>query len=326
MIVAADHVGARLSLEHRREPQERGHDPLHRPIDVGLGERAVRQCLVERHRPLLAERHLDVEARHHRTSRIAKSEDEVGGDEAVPAPLVAQDLGEQMRVVAAPLAVDRVVGAHHRRHPAGGDPFEVREIHLVERPFVDGHVDGEPGVLHRVQRKVLHARHHVPLQPGDERRRHHAHVVRVLPVRLLRPSPRRVTQQVHAHRAGVGGAARSQLGADRVTDAGLEVGIEARATCHAHRERRRVADDAAPRTVGEVDPGNTEPLDVGCRPRDGGSSRRRSCRSGRARTVCHRRDTRAAPRSSSARRAPQPRHDDRPRRGLGRQPLRTVST
>ena len=72
---------------------------------------------------------------------IAEPVDEVRGDVAVPVPLVAQDVGEQRAVLAAPLAVDRVVGAHHAGDAGAGDPAEVREVDLVQRPLVDGDVD-----------------------------------------------------------------------------------------------------------------------------------------------------------------------------------------
>ncbi len=150
--------------------------------------------------------------------------------------------------------------------PGGGDTLEVRQIDLVERPFVGRDVDGEPGVLHRVEREVLHARHHVHAADRDERRRHHPHVVRILAVGLLRPPPRRMPQQVHAHRTGVGGAAGSQLGADRIADAGLQGRGRSSRREPCSPGTPSIADDAATWPVREVDSRNAESLDVRRRP------------------------------------------------------------
>jgi hypothetical protein len=74
-----------------RETQQRCHRVDHAGIDVGLGEFA--RC----HRgsdvlgPLLTERHLDVEPCGDGLDRVAQPGDEVGDDEAVPAPLGASD-------------------------------------------------------------------------------------------------------------------------------------------------------------------------------------------------------------------------------------------
>ncbi len=168
---------------------------------------------------------------------VAQAEDPVADDEALEAPLVAQHVGEQLVALPAPLAVDAVVGRHHRRDALVDDPLEVGEVHLVERDVVDLDVDAEAGVLHRVAGEVLHARHHVALQATGERGTELADVVRILAVGLLRPAPCRVAQQVDAHRAGEVGADRSQLAADRVADALLQIEVPRRAPGHRHRER-----------------------------------------------------------------------------------------
>ena len=197
---------------------------------------------------------------------IAQPEDEVGDHESVPAPFPAEDVGQEGRVLTAPLAVHRVVGTHHRRDALGGDALEVRQVHLVQRPLVGGDVDGEAGVLHRVQGEVLHARHHVALQAAGERGRHHPDVVRILAVGLLRATPRRMAEQVDADRAGERRAAGARVRPDRVADPLLELRVERRAAGHAHGERRRVADHAAARSVGELDPRDPQPLDHRRRP------------------------------------------------------------
>ncbi len=267
MGVAADDVERRTLGDLRGEPQQRRHDPADGAVDVIDGEFTARDGIAERQRALLPERHLDVEPGADRLDGVTEPEDEVGDDESVPAPLLAEDVGQEDGVLSAPLTVDRVVGAHHRSDALGGDALEVRQVHLVERSLAHGHVDREPGVLHRVQREVLHARHHVTLQAAGERRGHHPDMVRILAVGLLGATPRRVAEQVHAHRAGERRAAGAEFGTDRLADPLLQVGIERRTTGHAHRERGGVADHAAARSVGELDARNPQPPDHRRRPR-----------------------------------------------------------
>jgi hypothetical protein len=47
--------------------------------------------------PLLGERHLDVQARREGAHRIAESPDEVRHDEPFESPLLAENIGEQVR-------------------------------------------------------------------------------------------------------------------------------------------------------------------------------------------------------------------------------------
>ena len=133
----------------------------------------------------------------------------------------------------------------------------------MEGDVVDLDVDAEPRVLHGVAREVLDARHHVALQAACERGAELADVERVLAVGLLRPPPGRVTEQVDAHRPGQVRADRSQLGADRVADALLQVEVPGGTTCHRHRERSRVADHRTAWAVGEPDAREPDPLELG---------------------------------------------------------------
>ena len=78
---------------------------------AGLDRRA--QVLVADH----ASGHLHVEAGVHRRGGVAEPEDPVADDEAVEAPLVAERSSvSSVAALAAPLAVDGVVGAHHAGH------------------------------------------------------------------------------------------------------------------------------------------------------------------------------------------------------------------
>ena len=250
-----------LGAEHPGEAQERGEGLGHSGVYVGDVELAGGHGLGQGLGPLLAEGHLDVATGLHRRHRVAQSHDEVGDDQAVPAPFVAQDLGEQRVAVAAPVAVQRVVGAHHRGHAVCGHPLEVGQVHLVQGPLAGDYVHLEAGVLHRVAREVLHARHHVALQSPGEGGGHLADMAGVLAVGLLGPAPGGMAQQVHAHRTSEGRTRGPQLGADGLADAFLQAWIERRAPGHRHRERGGRPEHASPGSVREVEPRDAEALD-----------------------------------------------------------------
>ncbi len=242
--------------EHRR------HRAGHARPDGGVGNGALGDGLVEAGAPDHAGRHLDVEARGDRRAGVAQAEDPVADDEALEAPLVAEHVGEERGALAAPLAVDRVVRAHHARHPFVDDAPEVGQVHLVQRAVVDGDVDSEAGVLHRVGGEVLDRRHHVALHPSGQRRAHLAEVVGVLAVGLLRPSPRRVAQGVHADPAVQVGAHGPQLAPDGIADALLEVEVPRGAAGHGDGEGGGVADHHTARPVAEGEPGDAEAVDA----------------------------------------------------------------
>src|SRR4051794_31351685 len=106
-------------------------------------------------RALLDVWHLDVETRLHGRDGVAKAELEVRDEEAVEAPLVAEDPRQQLPMMAAPLAVERVVGAHDARDAALDDAAEVRKVHLVQRALVGNDVELEACVLDRVAGEML---------------------------------------------------------------------------------------------------------------------------------------------------------------------------
>jgi hypothetical protein len=245
------------------EPQQRGHDPPDGAVDVGPRRLAVREGPREVLGPHHAVGHLDVEPCGQRRRRVTQTEDPIADDEALEPPLVSQDVGEQLTVLAAPLAVDAVVGRHHRGDALVDDPMELPEVHLVEGDVVDLDVDGEAGVLHRVAREVLHARHDVALQAPREGGSELADVVGVLAVRLLGPAPRRMTKHVDAHGASEVGPDRPQLTTDGVADPFLEVRVPGRAAGHRHREAGGVAHHGATGSVAEPDARQADSLDLG---------------------------------------------------------------
>jgi hypothetical protein len=178
--------------------------------------------------------------------------------DTAPVPPVAQDLGEQVPVLARPLAVDRVVGGHDARDALGRHALEVRQVYLVQRSLLDGHVDPEPGVLHRVERIVLGAGHNVPLRPAGQGRAKRAQVQRVVSVGLLHPAPGGVTWQVDARPAEEVPALGPDLGADGLADPLLQRRIPGGALGHRHGKRGPFARDAAARAVHEADPGDAQ--------------------------------------------------------------------
>ncbi len=260
VLVGGDHLRrGRRRTERGGGAQLGAQDPDRRPLHVLPVRGPRRERGRQGARALLRERHLHVETGGERSHGVAQTPDEVGDDEAVEAPLVPEDVGQQHPVLPAPRAVDRVVGAHDARGAGVDDRLEVRQVDLVQRRLVDGDVDGEPGVLHAVQGVVLDAGHHVPLRAAGQGRPHRAQQGRFLAVGLLRAAPGRVPQQVDADPAEIVAALGPDLGADHLADAFLELGVPGRAAGHRHRERGGVADHGPARPVGEPDAGDAEP-------------------------------------------------------------------
>lgn len=257
----------RGAVEDLGEAQPGGDHVGHGPVDVVPRDLAGVEGGAQVVGPLHPVRHLDVEPGPQRGAGVAQAVDEVADREPVEAPPLAQHLGEQHPALAAPLAVDRVVGAHHAGHALVDDPAEVGQVDVVQGLVVDGDVDPEPGLLHRVAGEVLHARHGVALDAPGEGGAHLADVVRVLAVGLLGPAPPRVAEHVDAHPAVQVGADRPQLAADGLADALLEVRVPRGAPGHRHREARRPVDHHAPGAVGEPDAREAQPLDPGRRER-----------------------------------------------------------
>jgi hypothetical protein len=78
----------------------------------------------------------------------------------------------------------------------------MREINLVQGPFVEAHIHLEPRILDRVGGEMLDRRDHIMgLDACPQRCPHQAEMHRVLPIGLLRPPPGWMAQQVDAHRA-----------------------------------------------------------------------------------------------------------------------------
>ena len=259
----AQHIDQRRrGREDLVEAQHRRHDVLDGAVDVlpcGIAALEGGSEVLGAHHSV---GHLDVKASGQRRRCVAEAVDPVADDEPLEPPLVAQDVRQQLAVLAAPFTVDAVVGRHHRRHTLVDDPTEVRQVDLVKGDLVDLDVDGETCVLHRVAREVLDARHHVALQPSGQCRAELTDVVRVLAVGFLGSSPRRVAQHVDAHSAGEVGPDRAQLPSHGLADPLFQSRIPGRAAGHRHRETRRIPHHRASWAVDEADTGNSDSLDL----------------------------------------------------------------
>ena len=101
--------------------------------------------------------HLQVEPGAQRGDRAVGPEP-VADDGAVEAPLAAQHLGDQPRVLAAVRPVEPVVGGHDRAHAGVLDgPLERHEVQLAQRALVDLGRDRHPLELGVVADEVLDA-------------------------------------------------------------------------------------------------------------------------------------------------------------------------
>ena len=130
-------------------------------------------------------------------------------------------------MLAAPLAIHPVVGAHHRTGAGLHAGAELRQVELVQHPWAGLHIHHETGAVDRIEGEMLHAGDGVALQPPGHRRPQLPHVQRVFAIALLGAAPARVAQQVDAHRRHPVGAKGAGLPGDRCTDLFLQLRIPA---------------------------------------------------------------------------------------------------
>jgi len=141
----------------------------------------------------------------------------VGGDVALEAPFVAQDLLQQRGAGAARLAVDAVVRAHHRRCLAFFHArLERGQVSLPQIPLAHDRVKVMPVALgSAVRRKVLRRGNRledlriIALQSLDERHPHGRGQVGILAVGLLPATPARIAEDIDVGRPH--GEARVEL-------------------------------------------------------------------------------------------------------------------
>ena len=198
------------------------------------------------------EHHFHVQARLEAGFRVVYAVDEIAHDEAVKAPLVPEDVGEQLLRSAAVVAIELVVGAHDGLGPSVDALFEVRQIDLVQRAVVAFGVDEEAQILDGVEGVVLGAGDHALLLHGPgQRGAVFAQQEGVLAVGLLGSSPARIAHQVDAHAREVVGVLGDGLVRDGLAEAVLQLRIEGGRPQHGHREAGGIAHHNAPGPVGE---------------------------------------------------------------------------
>jgi hypothetical protein len=190
-----------------------------RTIQVGLGQVAVLYRLDDSRRRQRVARHLQIEAGGDGLGGLVHRPP-IGDHHAVPAPLVAQDLGQQQLALGGEGAVDLVVGAHHglRLALADGD-LEAPQVDLAQRPLAHPGIDRHPTVLLVVDREVLEggadalaldAAHEGAGDPAGEQR--------VLAVVLEVAPAQRMALHVEPRAEQQGHVLRPRLGADRRPD------------------------------------------------------------------------------------------------------------
>ena len=163
--------------------------------------------------------HLDVQPGIGRLGRVVDAEP-VGHDEAVEAPLVAEDVGEQATVLGAVFGAEAVVGAHDPPGAALLDrALERAEVDLAQRPVVDLYVDRHAVHLGVVADEVFD-------RDGDVLRLDAAHVRRgedarqlgILAVALERATADGGAVDVHSRAEQDVGALAARFGAEQFAD------------------------------------------------------------------------------------------------------------
>ena len=94
------------------EAELRAQGATHGSVDRLAAHLAGRHGIGERLAEVAGGRHLDVEPRLHRGHRAARSEDPIGLDETLEAPVAVEHLAQQVGVLAAVRAVHLVVCRH----------------------------------------------------------------------------------------------------------------------------------------------------------------------------------------------------------------------
>ncbi len=220
-------------------------------------------------------RHLEVEARVHGLLAVEDGTP-VGHDDALEAPLVAQDVGEEPAVLRREDAVDAVVRAHDGpRLRLGDDTLERRQVDLAEGALVDVGGHAHPVRLLVVRGEVLERRADpLALDALHEGRPDRAREPGVLgEVLEVAPAERRALH-VDARAEDDGHALGACLLADRGAHAGEEVDVPGRGEGGGGRERDgRVGGEEtevvavlglgaqAVRAVGQPDLADAEALD-----------------------------------------------------------------
>ena len=152
------HVRRRSGPAGLHRPVHQRQDPAGAPVQVG----AVQGPGLRR--PAAGPRHIAGAAGHHQVAPRPKGGDPVrdaapvGDHRAVKAPLLPENVRQELPVLSAVDAVDLVVGAHHGGRAALPDhDLKGGEIELPQGPLIQHAVGGEALVLLAVAGEMLHA-------------------------------------------------------------------------------------------------------------------------------------------------------------------------
>ena len=152
------HVRRRSGPAGLHRPVHQRQDPAGAPVQVG----AVQGPGLRR--PAAGPRHIAGAAGHHQVAPRPKGGDSVrdatpvGDHRAVKAPLLPENVRQELPVLGAVDAVDLVVGAHHGGRAALPDhDLKGGEIELPQGPLIQHAVGGEALVLLAVAGEVFHA-------------------------------------------------------------------------------------------------------------------------------------------------------------------------
>ena len=145
--------GRRLGLENN------GEYPPHGFVEVSLVQLAAAHGLDHGLHPALSRAgHLQIQPALQRLDPVVHRAP-VGHHQAFEAPLVLEDIDQQLVVLGAVGSVELVVGAHHRPGPGLFDHrLERRQVDLAEGALVDQGVDAKALVFLVVGREVLERR------------------------------------------------------------------------------------------------------------------------------------------------------------------------
>ncbi len=225
-----------------------------RPVHQGLGDTPLAYGRDQRGAVALQGRQLHVDARDQRqprrlrlvrrdpVQRPQETDAEVVGDHrAGEPPLLAQQLGQQVRVGRGGHAIGLGVRRHHRAGPALAQRHlerRQRDVRELPDPRTDrGQVPGAG--RGRVPGEVLERGDHPRrLQAAHIGRADGADQVRVLADRLLHPPPARVAHHVQDGGQALVGADRAQVPADAPAHLLDQRRVEGRAPGERHRVRR----------------------------------------------------------------------------------------
>ena len=218
--------------------------------------------------------HLEVEAGAQRHRRLGHGEP-IRHDETVEAPLVPQDVEEELGLLGQPAPVEPVVPGHDRECPALADrDLEGQQVELAQGALVNDRVDGGALELRVVADEVLDGREDaVGLDAADIARREGPGEERVLGVALEVATGQGRAMQVHRGSEETATTAVERFSPDErpqgLRRARVPRGPDGRAAGNADRGRAARAGERIPSgtrgAVRDVDLGDAQALD-----RDGG--------------------------------------------------------